>query len=412
MKTHDSHHLQGMPRRGDTLLTARFNVRIVTRTLWFLLFFFAASALHAQQKLPLADPFILYHDQLYYAYGTSDANGIVVYTSPDLRYWTKAPALALHKNDSYADRWFWAPEVYHLNGQFYMYYSADEHICVATANSPLGPFKQDVKQPMWEDKAIDHSLFIDDDGKAYLFFVRFTDGNAIWMAELENDYMTIRTNTVRLCFAVSQSWENDMGRVTEGPFCVKHKGYYYLTYSANDYRSQNYGVGYAYTVNLASEWNKYRGNPVLQKPNGLVGTGHHCLFRDKDDQWRMAFHAHKSETGVNPRETYITSVGFAAPPRGADTLTVSPDYQPAYLYDPNTAITPPTNAARTRLALAGQGLSVEGDEIKEIALHAVDGRLVARRAVEPFSFAVRHPGCYLLVIKYEDNASETRKVIL
>ena len=29
-------------------------------------------------RLPLADPYILYHDNTYYAYGTSDANGIVV----------------------------------------------------------------------------------------------------------------------------------------------------------------------------------------------------------------------------------------------------------------------------------------------------------------------------------------------
>lgn len=28
------------------------------------------------------------------------------------------------------------------------YYSAEEHICVATSPSPLGPFKQAIKQPM------------------------------------------------------------------------------------------------------------------------------------------------------------------------------------------------------------------------------------------------------------------------
>ncbi|MEA4982232.1 MAG: family 43 glycosylhydrolase, partial [Paludibacter sp.] len=156
----------------------------------FILFVFNPVSSWAMQKLPLADPFILYHNNQYYAYGTSDANGIAVYTSDDLKFWSKASRLALHKDNSYADRWFWAPEVYYLNGQFYMYYSADEHICVATAKSPLGPFTQEVQQPMFAEKGIDNSLFIDDDGKAYLFFVRFTDGNAIWMAELENDYKT------------------------------------------------------------------------------------------------------------------------------------------------------------------------------------------------------------------------------
>ena len=298
-----------------------------------LLFLSVMSAFSAQ-KLPLADPFILYHDNTYYAYGTSDANGIVVYTSTNLHFWKKQSNLALHKNNSYADRWFWAPEVYCINGRFYMYYSADEHICVATSDSPLGPFVQDVKEPMLPDKAIDHSLFIDDDGKPYLFFVRFTDGNAIWMAELENDYKTIKTNTMKLCFAANTSgWEADMGKVSEGPFVLKNNGYYYLTYSANHFESQNYGVGFAYTSNLAGSWTKYSGNPILQKPNGLFGSGHHCLFRDKDNNLKMAFHAHRSATSVSPRETYITSVGFTNPPRGLNILTAGAYYQPLYIDD-------------------------------------------------------------------------------
>ncbi|MDR1682846.1 MAG: family 43 glycosylhydrolase, partial [Candidatus Symbiothrix sp.] len=309
---------------------------IKTTTLCCILALSILQTLCAQTKLPLADPFVLFHDNQYYAYGTSDSNGIVVYTSDDLKYWTKQPNLALHKNNSYADRWFWAPEVYHLNGRFYMYYSADEHICTATSDSPLGPFVQDVKQAMLEEKAIDHSLFIDDDGKAYLFFVRFTDGNAIWTAELENDYKTIKNNTLHLCFAANTSgWEADLGKVNEGPFVIKHNGYYYLTYSANDYRSQNYGVAYAWSQDIMGTWTKYSGNPVLQKPNGLFGSGHHCLFRDKDNNLKMAFHAHKSETAVNPREMYITSVNFTSPPRGMSVLSVSPNFQATYIL--NTA---------------------------------------------------------------------------
>ena len=39
---------------------------------------------------------------------------------------------------------------------------------------------QDEKKPVREEKGIDASLFMDDDGKAYLYFVRFTGGNVIW----------------------------------------------------------------------------------------------------------------------------------------------------------------------------------------------------------------------------------------
>ena len=120
----------------------------------------------AEHFVPLGDPFILTWQGKYYAYGTSSPNGIVVYVSDDLKNWSSPTGvtngLALNKDDVYADRWFWAPEVYAVHGKFYMYYSADEHICVATSDSPIGPFRQEVQKPMLEtEKSIDNSLFID-----------------------------------------------------------------------------------------------------------------------------------------------------------------------------------------------------------------------------------------------------------
>src|SRR5690554_5844402 len=151
------------------------------RYLLFICFFVVVSSckgtdkpeetIHNPAPVRLADPFIMLHDDVYYAYGTNANDGIEVYTSDDLKEWKKASELALHKDNSYGDRWFWAPEVYYVNGKFYMYYSAEEHICVAVADSPFGPFKQPVQKPMIEgEKTIDNSLFIDDDGKPYLFF--------------------------------------------------------------------------------------------------------------------------------------------------------------------------------------------------------------------------------------------------
>lgn len=135
--------------------------------------------------VPLGDPFILLHNGTYYAYGTHSDEGIEVYISDNLKTW-KYKGLALNKKDSWADRWFWAPEVYEVNGKFYMYYSADEHICVAVADSPVGPFIQNKQEPMIvEEKCIDNSFFMDDDGTPYLSFVRFNDGNNVWIAELE-----------------------------------------------------------------------------------------------------------------------------------------------------------------------------------------------------------------------------------
>lgn len=265
------------------------------------------------QSVKLGDPFILLHDNVYYAYGTNSAEGIEVYTSDDLKTWEKVPELALHKDDSWADRWFWAPEIYYIKEKniFFMYYSADEHICVATSDSPLGPFTQAVKEPMINsEKCIDNSLFIDEDGKAYLYFDRFNDGNNIWVAELEDDLVTIKESTMTKCINVSQKWEEVWPRVNEGPFVIKHKELYYMAYSANSYESPFYGVGYATASSPKGPWTKYEHNPILQKPDTLVGVGHNAIFTDKNGKLRTVFHAHRDQQNLHPRKMCIANVTF------------------------------------------------------------------------------------------------------
>lgn len=266
-------------------------------------------------KVPLGDPFIMLHEGTYYAYGTLSNDGIAVFVSDDLQTWevpAEAPAgLALHKSHVWADRWFWAPEVYHVNGKFYMYYSADEHICVATSDSPLGPFKQEILKPMIEDeKCIDNSLFIDEDGTPYLLFDRFNDGLNIWMAELEDDLIQIKPETMTKCINVSQAWEEVWPRVNEGAFVLIHNDTYYMTYSANSYESPFYGIGFATAPAITGPWTKYAQNPILQKPGELVGVGHSAMFTDKDGNRRIVFHAHNSKERIHPRHMYISTVSF------------------------------------------------------------------------------------------------------
>jgi GH43 family beta-xylosidase len=260
-------------------------------------------------EVPLADPYILLEDGIYYAYGTYDANGIRCYTSADLKKWEDA-GLALSKVNTTERQWFWAPEVYHKNGHYIMYFSANEHLFAAVADSPKGPFKQvgsyQMEKLIGDEKCIDSHVFFDDNGKAYVFFVRFTDGNCIWQAELEDDYITPKEGTMRKCIAVSQDWEKKMGRVNEGPNVIKVGKRYFLTYSANDYQSQDYGVGYAATTDIdKGEWGKYASNPILRRIEDLVGTGHHSLFYDKENKLRIVFHAHESKEKIHNRRMYI-----------------------------------------------------------------------------------------------------------
>lgn len=279
-----------------------------------------------QKKIPFGDPFIMLYKDIYYAYGTSEADGIAVYTSKDLISWKKNKNLVLHKNDTWTNKWFWAPEVFHVNGKFYMYFSANEHICVAVSKSPLGPFKQIEKKPMIEgEKCIDNTLFIDDDGKAYLFFDRFDDGLNICSADLEKDLIHIKPNTIKKCIHVSQPWEEVWPRVNEGAFVTKRNGIYYLTYSANSYESPFYGIGYATATNINGPWTKYEKNPIYQKVGGLVGIGHSAMFKDKEGKLRIVFHAHNSDSKIHPRHMYISTVNFINK-EGKEVMEISPEY--------------------------------------------------------------------------------------
>ena len=267
-----------------------------------------------KSQVPLADPYILLDGGTYYAYGTYDANGIRCYTSDDLRTW-KYEGLALHKDNTTETKNFWAPEVYRIKGKYIMYYSANEHLYAATSNSPKGPFKQvgsyQMESIIGSEKCIDSHVFIDEDSTAYIFFVRFTDGNCIWQAKLGDDYITPIGSTLKKCFAATQSWELKMGKVNEGPNVIKHNRRYYLTYSGNDYRSQDYAVGYATATNIASgTWTKYSNNPILRRWDDLVGTGHHSLFYDKEGLLRIVFHAHNSTEQVQSRLMYIGTMTF------------------------------------------------------------------------------------------------------
>lgn len=264
------------------------------------------------QTVPLADPYILVHDSLYYIYGTNVGNGFDVYYSKDLEHWVRASSLAFSHTQSYGESNFWAPEVYYVEKEkkFYMFYSSEEHICVATSDSPLGPFKQDEQKPIREEKGIDTSVFFDEDGKAYLYFVRFNDGNVIWCAELKENLKEIKEETLTQCFKAEEPWELVFPKVVEGPSVFKREGVYYLVYSANGYTSQDYAVGYATADSPFGPWKKYEGNPVLHNYEGLLGVGHGAPFFDRDGKMRYVFHAHNSATEVHPRNSFVVDMSL------------------------------------------------------------------------------------------------------
>ncbi len=273
------------------------------------------SVSFSEACFPIADPYILLFNNKYYAYGTR-TKGFEVFISDDLKHWRRGNRLALDPEDSWGTKWYWAPEVYYVESKkkFYMYYTVDEHICVATSDSPEGPFVQEEERPIREEKCIDASLFIDDDGKPYLYFVRFTGGNVIWGVELNDDLKSVKEKTLTKCIQAEDAWELKQSKVVEGPSLLKKNGSYYLIYSANHFRSQDYAVGYATADSPLGPWKKYKRNPILRWDktfvNGLVGTGHGAPFMSKDGCYKYIFHAHSGSNRVEPRSSYISDLFF------------------------------------------------------------------------------------------------------
>ncbi|MDO1512172.1 glycoside hydrolase family 43 protein [Maribacter confluentis] len=285
----------------------------------------------------LADPTIFLSNGTYYLYGTTGDpklgkdQGFLVYTSNDLKVW-KGPigaqnGLALKKGDAFGDTGFWAPQIFEYQDKFYMAYTANEHIAMATADNPLGPFKNAAKSDLEAPvRQIDPFVFFDTDGKKYLYHVRLTEGNRIFVAELEDDLMAIKPETLTECIAAEKEWENTQNvewPVSEGPTVLKHGELYYMMYSANDFRNPDYAVGFATSKSPLGPWKKSDKSPIIHKDMlGVNGTGHGDVFIDKHGEMQYVLHTHYNNTKVSPRRTAIIKMDFKKHGNGPEVLEV------------------------------------------------------------------------------------------
>lgn len=279
-----------------------------------------------------ADPTIFYDNGLYYLYGTHEAaKGFEAFVSQDLVHWRgpagKDSGFVLKKGDAYGNGGFWAPQVLRYRKNYYIAYAADEHVAIARSQSPLGPFTQTEKRPLLQQKAIDPFLLMTE-GKIYLYYVKLSEGNRIFVCELNEDLSAIIPGTEKSCVnavADPQPWENTAAQpwtVTEGPTVLKHRGWYYLFYSANDFRNSDYAVGYAVSRNPLGPWKKFAGNPILNTNLiGKKGPGHGDFFRDGSGTWYYVFHTHNSDTAVAPRKTALIKGAFI-PASGPDQMVL------------------------------------------------------------------------------------------
>ncbi len=286
----------------------------------------------------VADPSVLYHEGVYYLYGTTGISSFTVWTSTDLVNWEKGPVVLSAGEGVWGEHAFWAPSIIEHRGKFYLFYSANGplpevpgkravRISVAVADSPLGPFKEVVaRMPLMGRAVIDPCPFIDDDGQAYLYFVSdLPDNNGrgqIYVIRLSDDLLSPIGEAV-MCIEPSQLWEGTVWN--EGPFVFRVEDTYVMMYSGSFWASHDYAVGVATAPTPFGPWNKRDDNPFLRRYGGLMGTGHNSLVLAPDGKtWLNFFHAHPSPTRTQPRETWFTAIEIERDVRGDIRLRAVP----------------------------------------------------------------------------------------
>ncbi len=265
-----------------------------------------------------ADPDVLYYDGTYYLYGTG-GSGYTVHTSRDLVNW-KAGRRVLTPNLWGITKNYWAPDLEYINGKFYMVVSCDEHLGIAVSDSPTGPFVATSENYLFE-KTIDGHIFVDDDGKIYLYYVSWRSTYGIYGVELDKNMKPVGAE--KRLITPTEDWEKKEGNVTEGPYMLKHNGIYYLTYSGSHYKSIDYAVGYATSNKPLGTFTKYELNPIMKGNTQIHGTGHHCITATPDGkEMIIIYHCHGALNGVGQRKICLDRIRFAPVDGDIDRLEV------------------------------------------------------------------------------------------
>lgn len=283
-----------------------------------------------EEQIAFADPTIVRQGANYYLTGTTNTipQGFSMLVSKDLKNWTSTGPLLTEGPQVYGDKGFWAPQLY-LNGKTWqLAYTANEQVAVAESPSLTGPFTQKQVKPVdASEKNIDPFIFTDDDGKTYLYHVRFNNGNYLWVAAYDKNTMSIDPSTLKQCLGNTEAWENTpdypAAPIMEGPTVIKHKGKYYLFYSANHFMSRDYAVGYAVADSPMGPWHKSADNRIIHRSIvGENGSGHGDVFADKKGNLFYVYHVHNSNHAVSPRLTRIVPLHFIPSNDGFDHVIV------------------------------------------------------------------------------------------
>ena len=260
-----------------------------------------------------ADPNIVAIGDRYYVYATTDGyegwggTHFEVWESPDLATWTnRGTILALGTDVSWASEHAWAPAAIERDGKTYFYFTAEQSVGVAVADSPTGPFREMLGRPLVDKRdygdgqQIDPAVFVDTDGQHYLLWGNTTG----YVVPLDDTMAGYDPAEVRVVEGIDD--------FREALFLVERHGTYYLSWSVDDTRSEDYRVAYATGPSVHGPWTN-RG-VILSKDveQGIRGTGHHSILQvPGTDEWYVAYHRFAIPDGDGThRETTIDRLEF------------------------------------------------------------------------------------------------------
>lgn len=274
-----------------------------------------------------ADPAALVHDCTFYItagrdQGVSgfDLREWYVLSSTDMVNWTDngGPVMRLD-TFSWANANAWAGQMVERNGKFYWYVPVNEvgggmAIGVAVADSPLGPFTDALGEPLINDAiemsafgyndpgqtayTIDPTVFVDDDGKAYLMYGGFW---RMVIVPLAADMISFSGEMV----------ENTPPGFFEAPYLTKRAGIYYMVYAADKNPAT---IDYVTATSPTGPWqNRGRILDVLPKITGQDEPTSHPAIAELAGDWYLVYHLSNGPGGgTYRRQVAVDKLTFNA----------------------------------------------------------------------------------------------------
>lgn len=142
-----------------------------------------------------------------------------LFSSSDMVNWTDHGCPAAQCDFEWADDRSWAPQCIERNGKFYLYVPVHSRISggmaigVGVSDKVEGPYKDALGKPLYEDGKWDHidpTVFIDDDGQAYLYW-----GNP--------RLYSVKLNEDMISYSGEVKCDQTVQKYIEGPWIMKQK---------------------------------------------------------------------------------------------------------------------------------------------------------------------------------------------